>query len=154
MILNDIQKDAITEIVNIGVGYAASMLSDLVKSSFTLKIPEIRLITNSELQIELEEFQDSQINYVDMKFMGPVSGKTFMMFSMDSAIKLIASVTGEDINSPHLNLMKIGTLTEIGNIVINGIMGSIGDTLNKHLKYSLPNYHEDNFNSIVQNNFC
>ena len=48
-----------------------------------------------------------------------------------------------------MNSVKIGTLSEVGNIVINGIMGSISNVLNQHLSYGLPIYSEDSIEHIL-----
>ena len=41
-----------------------------------------------------------------------------------------------------LDSLRSGTLSEVGNIVINGVMGSIGNVLHVRLTYGLPTYLE------------
>lgn len=45
--------------------------------------------------------------------------------------------------------MRAGTLSEVGNIVINGIMGSIVNVLNEQIEYSIPTYVEDTIDNLV-----
>lgn len=44
----------------------------------------------------------------------------------------------------------MGALTEVGNIVLNGIMGSISNTLEQHLRYSPPEFLEDSLDNLYR----
>jgi chemotaxis protein CheC len=61
----------------------------------------------------------------------------------------VSVLTGEDIGSPDLDDLKIGTLSEIGNILINGVMGSIGNVLQQHINYAIPVYLEDTIDNLL-----
>ncbi len=41
--IHEIENDIMQEVINIGVGEAASVLSELVNSRVTIRIPEIRV---------------------------------------------------------------------------------------------------------------
>ena len=45
--------------------------------------------------------------------------------------------------------LRVATLQEIGNIVLNGVMGSIGNVLNRHITYIPPDYFEGGLSSLV-----
>lgn len=47
--LNDLQKDLLTELVNVYVGQAANMLSEIVDKRIVLNIPEVELISISDV---------------------------------------------------------------------------------------------------------
>ena len=49
-------------------------------------------------------------------------------------------------------LPAIGTLTTIGNIVINNVMGSISNVLRQYMNYALPVYLEDTVENILLTN--
>ena len=51
-------------------------------------------------------------------------------------------LTGEEPGTPDLDSVRAGTLSEVGNIVINGVMGSFGNLLHIPLTYELPFYFE------------
>ena len=53
-------------------------------------------------------------------------------------------------NDDDLNAMKVATLTEIGNIVLNGVMGSIANVLSGPLTYSVPIYNESSIMHLIQ----
>jgi chemotaxis protein CheC len=45
--------------------------------------------------------------------------------------------------------VRVGTLSEVGNIVINGVMGSIANVLKLQINYTLPTYTEDNIENLI-----
>lgn len=142
------QLDALQEIVNIGIGKAAAMLNEMVDARIALEVPTIRLLSANQLrQVMLNRFNSQSISAVRLGFSGSLSGSAQLMFPTDSASVLVAVLTGEDLDSPDLDAVKIGTLSEIGNIVINGVIGSISNILNQRMEYKIPSYYED----IIEN---
>jgi chemotaxis protein CheC len=65
----------------------------------------------------------------------------------------VSLLTGEDRDSPDLDEVKIGTLTEVGNIVINGVLGSISNLLKQQMNYRLPIYFEDTIERLLSSNY-
>ncbi len=58
-------------------------------------------------------------------------------------------LTGSEPDSSDLDEMRVGTLTEVGNIVLNGVMGAIGNELKLHVFYSVPIYLENPFEVLL-----
>jgi chemotaxis protein CheC len=144
------QLDALQELVNIGVGRAASILNEMVGSHIHLQIPYTKLISSLEVQQELEQqFGSTPISAVRLGFHGSFTGVAQLVFSADSASKLVAVLTRDEFGLYDLDAVRIGTLSEVGNIVINGVMGSISNVLQRHLSYSLPIYLEDTVNNLL-----
>lgn len=144
MKLNPEQLDFLKELINIGVGRAAGVLSEMVNSRISLQVPYIKLLSPAELKQEMEQLGNYRVAAVRLGFKGPFSGSAALVFPPDSASKLVSVLTNEESGSLDLDSVRIGTLSEIGNIVINGVMGSISNVLKQCINYSLPNYFEDN----------
>jgi chemotaxis protein CheC len=144
------QIDALKELINIGVGRAASLLNEMVDSRILLEVPFLKVLTALDLQRELAaRLSDEQLAIVRLGFGGAFSGTAELLFPTESASTLVSVLTGEDIGSPDLDDLKIGTLSEIGNILINGVMGSIGNVLQKHINYAIPVYLEDTIDNLI-----
>ena len=142
--------DALQELISIGVGRAASMLNQMIQSRIILGIPVVRVLYLRDLEKELKlRFNEETFASVRLNFSGSFKGKANLIFPTDSASTLVSILTGEETGSFDLNSVKIGTLSEVGNIVINGIMGSISNVLNQHLCYGLPVYLEDSIEHIL-----
>ncbi|MBE9036226.1 chemotaxis protein CheC [aff. Roholtiella sp. LEGE 12411] len=143
------QLDAFQEFINIGVGRAASILNDMLESRISLKIPVIEVFDTAQLQQKLEKrFNGGSFSTVRLGFSGQFSGTAELLFPTESAATLICVLTGESPDSPDLDSVKIGTLSEVGNIVINGVMGSISNLLGQHLNYAIPIYLEDTIQNL------
>lgn len=150
MHLTDDQIDALQELVNIGVGRAASMLNEMVEARILLQIPFIKVLSPLNLKEELEgRFNDDCLAAVRLNFTGAFCGAAELVFPTDSASTLVAVLTGEEPGTPDLDALRIGTLSEVGNIVINGVMGSIGNVLKRHMDYAVPNYVEDTIENLL-----
>ncbi len=144
------QLDALQELVNIGVGRAASVLNEMIECHICLQVPFIRVFSQKQMKEELEtRLGVSLVSAVRLGFSGSFSGLAQLVFPTDSASKLVALLTNEEVGTADLDAVKIGTLTEVGNIVINGVMGSMSNLLKQHLNYSLPIYLEDTVEHLL-----
>ena len=144
------QLDVLKELINIGVGQAAGMLNEMIEFRIRLQVPVIKLLTPSELQKELQNrLGQDRLATVLLEFGGAFSGTAQLIFPTESAATLVAVLTGEELTNPDLDTLKIGTLTEVGNIVINGVMGSISNVLMQPLHYEVPNYTEENIEHLI-----
>lgn len=153
MQLSDSHKDILKELFNIGVGKACASLNSIVGSNVELTVPVISVFKRSELDGHLSDYVDVQISSVGQKFSGPFSGTALMVLSSSSASKLIGLLIDEDEDTPDFDAIRSATLTEIGNILLNGIIGTLGNMVNKNFTYSLPSYLEGNLNSIVKSDY-
>ena len=150
--LTEEQSDALRELINIGVGNAAGMLSEMIEFRIQLQIPEVDVVSPLELQKELKRRLGADpLSAVKLGFSGSFAGGAQLVFPTDSAATLVSVLTGEDVGNPELDALKISTLSEVGNIVINGVMGSIGNVLNRSLDYAVPSYAEEHIDHLLPN---
>jgi chemotaxis protein CheC len=139
MSISILQLDALKELVNIGVGRAAASLNDLLESPIMLEVPEIRMLSYDELGDEAGTLSES-FSCVQLGFKGSFSGIAALVFPPASAVKLVSALTNEEPETPGLDGVMAGTLNEVGNIVINCVIGTIGNILEKPFNFSLPNF--------------
>ncbi len=135
--------DAFKEIMSIGVGKAASIMNTMLSNHVTLSVPMISLLSVEEFN--KATFFPKNISYsaVEMKYSGFFDGVVDLIFDTVSAGKLVDSLADEDTKSTDdFDSLRAGTLCEIGNIVINGVLGTMANILDVHLNFSVPFYHE------------
>lgn len=153
-LINEEQLDALQEFINIGVGRAAGMLNEMVESPILLTVPVLKVFNTEELKQEVTlRFNNHCLSVVRLDFSGGFSGSAELVFPTESASTLVSLLTGEERDSPDLDEVKIGTLTEVGNIVINGVLGSISNLLKQQMNYMLPTYFEDTINGLLSSNY-
>lgn len=153
MQLTPVQLDAIQEMMNIGVGRAAGALNQMVVRPIRLSIPAIKFGRKEELIEELRQIGSDPLASVRLPFHGAFSGSAFLVFPTQHSEKLVALVTGEDGDVESMNMLKEATFTEIGNIVINGVMGSLTNLLQQKIFYSVPSYAETSLSAIFEQNY-
>lgn len=138
MSLELLHQDAFSEVINIGIGRAGSMLSDLVSQRIELHVPDLRICTLDELDELLKsngELLDTSI-YQDFK--GRVNGRAILGFPRDSGLKLGQILAGLEETPDELDVDLSGILVEVGNIVMNGVLGSIANMFESQLSYTVP----------------
>lgn len=140
--LSDMEIDALTEMVNIGVGRAANSLSDIIGEHVLLKVPHVRIFPLDNLSDALSVFEKDKHASVLQAFHGDFTGTSALVFPPESAVRLVSALTGGEIDSPTLDAVRSGTLVEIGNIVINALLGTMGNMLGSSFVFSLPEYRE------------
>jgi chemotaxis protein CheC len=139
----DYQLDAFKEIVNTGVGKAAASLNEMLDSHIELVVPAVAMFDFDDLEKEgFKSLIDTPLSCVHLGFSGSFTGSAALVFPPESASKLVSALGGGDMESPHLNGVMAGTLNEVGNIVINAVIGTIGNILAKPFEFSIPTYIE------------
>ena len=142
--------DAIKEIVNIGVGRAAGHLNQMTNSHIRLQVPSVELVHLNEITApDNKLFSEDMLSAVVLNFKGNFSGISAVLIPPKSAISLVMLLTGEVEDSPELDAIRIEALKEVGNIMINAVMGSIANALSEHLVYTIPIYIEGSIAEIM-----
>ncbi len=136
------QNDALTELINIGVGHAASTLNCLINHTIRLTVPTVEFLSIDKIRHNPPIGDGDGISSVSMSFHGDFDGNASLMFPLVSARTLVAVLTGEEPDSAELDDLRSGTLAEVGNILLNGVMGSLSNMLASTLDYSVPIYQE------------
>ena len=144
------QLDALQELLNIGVGRAAGSLNQMLEKPIRLHIPFLQLGKMEELSQEVQKMKDTTLSSVQLPFQGTFSGSSCLLFPTDSAKSLVIALTGESEDPDTMDSLREATLTEIGNIVLNGIMGSLANILNHQIIYSVPFYQETSIQGLLK----
>jgi chemotaxis protein CheC len=143
------QIDSLKEMVNIGVGHAAGVLNAMLNSRVQLHVPVVEMMNIDELHSRVESMSQGNLSSVRIGFKGPFSGNASLVFPAEGAVKLVSILTGVEAESSDLQQMQVDTLTEVGNIVLNGVMGAIGKELKLHVFYSVPIYVDNPFEVLL-----
>lgn len=138
MKLNEIELDALTEIINIGAGRAAKSLSEITGSRIELSVPNIEVCGTSNFSEIVEKLDLEFSTAVQQGFQSDVSGRAFLVFPERNAFELARIVGGIDATNVEMDDELCGVLEEIGNIVLNAVLGSMANILNCELTYTLP----------------
>ena len=142
--------DALQELINIGVGRAAGSLTQMWEKPIRFHVPFIRLGKPDEVFQEIQRIPDTTLSSVQLPFKGTFKGSAYLLFPIDSAAALVTALTGEAEDTDTMDSLREATLTEIGNIVLNGVMGSLANILQNQITYSVPFYQETSLQELLQ----
>ena len=137
------QKDAITEVINIGFGRAAASLSILIGSHVILHAPQVEIHPLTELSSILQRYSPHEEIIIHQIFKGSISGDVLLFMDVHSAAVLVDLLSGGPGTPKPLDPSDREALIEVGNILMNGYIGSFGNLLKLKLTFSLPHMREE-----------
>ncbi len=138
MILSDIERDAICELVNIGMGKAAKSLGKMVDDRVLLTIPALELVEHANVESLLDGRMGSAVTAIKERFSGAFQGDAILVFPETHSLELVRSLLDEDMPVESLTDLEQESLLEVGNIVLNSCLGTFTNILNCRLDIDLP----------------
>lgn len=139
--LNDLELDALTEVFNIGVGQAAAAMSRMVKEEVTLSVPSISFMSRASVADALTEDVGQRICSVSQRFEGVFNTDAILMFPESKSLEIVRMMIGEEIPLDELSDLEQEALSEIGNIILNALMGTLANVFASEFSSSLPVFH-------------
>ncbi|MEM9186652.1 MAG: chemotaxis protein CheC [Planctomycetota bacterium] len=138
MKLSPDQLDALTEVVNIGVGRAAATLCELVDDHIALRVPNVRVCDPSLLGDPTSLTGEALDTSVVQDFSVTMRGRALLAFPQSSGVTLAQLLGQQDEGCDDLDFDLAGVLEEVGNIVLNAVLGSLANLFEGELDYTVP----------------
>jgi chemotaxis protein CheC len=136
--LDELEADALTELVNLGVSRAALSLRELVAEQVFLSVPSLSVLSKSAAAELIRGPDGRHLIAVRQAFDGEFSGRALLIFPETNSLELVRAVAGDHLSLEDIAELEHEALAEIGNIILNGCMGTISNLLRRSLKMSLP----------------
>lgn len=144
------QKDALTELINIGYGRAAGALSELTGYRITLEVPRLGMHAIEEIGPQLSRMVDGEVASVTQVFSGPLSGNALLLLDEKAAVMLSELLTDEISPSGGFDSGAREIITEVGNILLNALLGVFGNLLQVQVSFAVPRLRVDTIDSVLQ----
>jgi chemotaxis protein CheC len=136
--LDEMERDALTELVNIGVSRAATSLGTMVNQEILLSAPGVAIVTRHEAAQVLGGSGDTDLVAVHQRFEGDFAGQAMLVFPEINSLELIRAVTGGMLPLEDIIRLEQEALAETGNVILNCCLATIANMLRITLKMSLP----------------
>lgn len=149
--MNADQHDALLELFNVGVGLAAASLSVIVKEEIWMSVPRIEIVNAAEQKGRDAVFGQDRICAVTQRFSGPFDADAMLIFPEDKTMLIVQKMLGDEVAAEDLSEMERDALSEIGNIILNTCVGSIGDTFQQKFRSTAPVYSVGSTDEVVFN---
>lgn len=131
--LDENQRDALQEVINIGASHAATALSKMVNKDIKIGIPNISIIPIEET-IECVQYEEI-IAGVFLKTKGDLPVYVLMLTNFDSALTLSNLLLGSepDFYKGDLDDMERSAIKEVGNIIMSSFFDSITEFIGESM---------------------
>ena len=135
--LNDDQKDALGEIVNIAMGRAGDSLARILDAFVQLSIPRIRLVEASQLPEVLAEMigPDTIVSAVRQPFYNHLHGEAIVVYDHNGCNELADMMGHEDSLDERA---EEELLLDIGNILAGASLNGVAEQLSAEVTFSAP----------------
>ncbi|HEX7975307.1 MAG TPA: hypothetical protein VF498_12935 [Anaerolineales bacterium] len=150
MQLNEIEQDALSELINIGFGRAASALSILVGQRVILEAPLVGIFPVESMEDALDNLSEGEITSIHQVFSGRLCGNAILLFNQASATSLVDLLSGGTGQPHEISEADREALIETGNILLNAFIGSFGNLLKVHVSFSVPSLQLDSLKQMIQ----
>lgn len=138
VVLSELEHDALTELVNIGVSRAAASLRNMVGEQVTLSVPSVEVVSRKSAATLIRERESGELVAVRQDFEGAFSGRALLIFPQSNSLALVQAVTGDELDAKDALAMEGEALAETGNVVLNGCLATMANMLRRPLSMSLP----------------
>jgi chemotaxis protein CheC len=124
---SSLQLSAVKEVANIGLGHAATSLSDMTGKSFHITVPKIESVPVAELAYLLGGPEEVVVS-VYMPFEGDIHGHIAFLFPWTGAQNLWQMLLGSHPDGlDTVGEMEASALLEVGNIINSSFLNAISD---------------------------
>lgn len=149
-LLNELERDALTELVNIGVSRAAASLRKMVGGEVLLSVPSLEIIGHRKAAALIQEREGDEVMAVRQEFGGAFQGRALLIFPRANGMELVRAVLGESISAAEAAEMETEALAETGNVILNSCLATMANMLERSLTMSLPEVLRHGGASLLQ----
>lgn len=144
MELTSLICDILKEMFNISVGKSAKILSEIINKKIRLDVPRIKFLDSKnkdELNSSFSNIPDGTLMLSSISFSQRLNGEAKLIFpanKMKTFINLCLNEENKGAENIEFTDMDFDIIREVGNIILNSIVGEMGNFLDINLNYTLP----------------
>ena len=128
---NEMEIDALGEMMNISLGASATAMSTLLGSTVHITTPKVKILTRDQFEFKkLEPAVGVEIAYVE-----GLEGSNIMMFSRNDVRIIVGTLLGEELSDDEFELDEINRSAICE--VMNQMMGASATALSEFLKFTV-----------------
>ncbi|CAM2183137.1 chemotaxis protein CheC [Paraburkholderia sacchari] len=137
-VFTEIQRDALQEIANLGMGQAATRLSGLLDAFIELSVPRVRVVAVSEAAHALREMTgiDGPVTAVRQGFRSEIKGEALVICRSDEIDELGALIGGPPSARDALTGQEL--IFDVANVLCGACVSSMLDQLGRLPVFSQP----------------
>ena len=149
-ILAELERDALTEIMNVGVNRAATNLRKMIGDQVHLSVPSIEIVTQRRAARLISEREISELIAIRQDFSGPFSGRAMLIFPETNSLELVRAVTGGALTAEEMVEMEHEALAETGNVILNSCLATMANMLQRSMTMTIPQFVRGSGNMLFE----
>ncbi|HEX8547567.1 MAG TPA: chemotaxis protein CheC [Cytophagaceae bacterium] len=151
ILINDLEKEIIKEIVNIGLAKAADAFAIIAKEKVLINAPNLEIAEVTEMG-QLMPNYDKHNLIIESSLKGDLQGKTYLLFTEEQADKFAEICLGTTkLNSEQKEHLKKSLLLEIGNIITGSLVTQLANIFKMELFGSVPELVNNVIGNVLNN---
>lgn len=147
--LNERQLDALREVSNVGMGHAATALSQLTGKTVHLNVPRAMAVETAGMA-ELLGGAERKVVGISLRMLGNAQGNILMIFPRENALRILEKLLPDKVAAgDSLSELELSALTEVGNILASAYLTALGEMLRMTLLPSVPHLSIDTAGTVA-----
>lgn len=135
--LDELELDALTELINIGVSRAASSLASMCGEEVQLTVPAVSAVT-PDAAAEMIGGGGGKLIGVEQDYAGDIAGRALLVFPELNSLELVRAVTRDAAAPEEIPALAPEAIMETGNVVLQACLGTLANMLQRRLEISTP----------------
>jgi chemotaxis protein CheC len=147
--LDEISKDSLQELFNIGMGKAGASLSEMVNEEIELSIPKVLCVPLHSLQESVLLDANKEICTLTQHFSNEkINAEAKLLFTEEKSLELVKIFLDKNVELKELTDLEEDALLEIGNVILNSFFGSISNILKIEFEGTIPNLNRSKMSQL------
>ncbi|MBF0611284.1 MAG: hypothetical protein G8345_10595 [Magnetococcales bacterium] len=138
--LDELEEDALKEFFNMGLGMAASSLSQMVENEILLSLPKLKVVHYDEAIHLLQNSTTEKMVAVRQNFTGELSGTALLIFPGVNSLELVRTLLKERVPLEVLTELEQETLLDVGNVILNAFLESFTQMMSVEFEFESPEF--------------
>ena len=149
MAVSELERDALVEAFNIGIGAAAASFSEMVGEEVLLNLPTLEVVqAKAVATMALEQSSVCGVNQEFRSSFG--AGKAIVFFPEARSLELVRVLMGEALDEgEEMAELEQEALTEVGNVVLNACLAGLSNLIGEEFDVTLPNFRRCTAGELV-----
>lgn len=142
------QLDTLRELSNIGMGHAATALSQLIGETVYLRVPRVTVTEIAQVP-ELLGGAERLVAGITLQLLGDARGNILLVFPRESVQHLLSQLLRKEDKGLIMDDLGASTIKEVGNILASAYLNALGGLTGMTLIPSIPLLAYDMAGAVV-----
>ncbi|MFS2014753.1 chemotaxis protein CheC [Azospirillum sp. CT11-132] len=136
--LSELERDALAELGNIGIGRASTALGRMLGGLVTLSVPSVEMVPPDEVAGLLDRALTPPLVGISETLGGLFAGCALLVFPQAGSLCLVRAALPSDVPAEDVPELEDEVLAELGNVVLNSALALVANLLGEPVETGLP----------------